>query len=487
MKHTVWLALLATATLSACTQATPEQKIINDAAQALGGRDRIQAIKTITIEGEGTNGNLGQDMTPEATSQTFNVSAYKRVIDVAGGRARIEQTRTPNFQYFQGQAPQKSMQGVDGEVGYNVAANGTATRVANGVANDRRTEIYHHPLTVVRAALDPAAKLSNPRTLENQSVVDISTSNGMSLTLAVDNTTKLPTRVVSMTNNSNLGDVAIETSFADYQDVDGLKLPARLTTKLDAYTMADMRVTTQAVDGEAGDLAAPEAAASAAPIAAPPPATVTVQELAKGIWHLAGQSHHSVLVEFADHLTLIEAPQNPTRTLAVIAKARELRPDKPLTQLVVSHHHFDHSGGVRAAVSEGLTVIAHKASVAFYEGLVKRPATIVPDPLVQNPKPLSIEAVDEEMVLTDKTMTVNLYHVAGSPHADTVLMAYFPRERILVEADVFNPGAAVAPFAANLLENIKKRNLRVDRIAPLHSTIAPYADLVKTVQAGSGN
>ena len=53
---------------------------------------------------------------------------------------------------------------------------------------------------------------------------------------------------------------------------------------------------------------------------------VTAEELAPGVWFLAGQSHHSVVVEFADHLTLIEAPQNDTRTLAVIAKARELRP-----------------------------------------------------------------------------------------------------------------------------------------------------------------
>ena len=129
-----------------------------------------------------------------------------------------------------------------------------------------------------------------------------------------------------MSDNANLGDVAIETSFADYQDVSGLKLPARLTTKTDKYTTAEIRATKQTVDGDAGDLAAPAAAASAPPIAGPPPANVTVQEVAKGIWLLAGQSHHSVLVEFTDHLMLIEAPQNDTRTLAVIAKARELRP-----------------------------------------------------------------------------------------------------------------------------------------------------------------
>ena len=32
----------------------------------------------------------------------------------------------------------------------------------------------------------------------------------------------------------------------------------------------------------------------------------------------------------------------------------------------------------------------------------------------------------------------------------------------------------------NLLENIKKRKLQVDRIVPLHGTIAPFSELEKT-------
>ena len=293
-------------------------------------------------------------------------------------------------------------------------------------------------------------------------------------------TTNLPTRVVSMADNLNLGDVAIETAFADYQDVGGLKLPARLTTTTDRVMTVDIHATKQTVDGPTSDLAAPAAAASRAPVSRTAPANVTVQEVAKGIWWLAGQSHHSVVVEFADHLTLIESPQNDTRALAVIAKARELRPNKPLTTVVVTHHHFDHSGGVRAAVSEGLSVIAHKSTAAFFQSAMTRPHTIVPDALSKNPKPLKIETVDEELELKDATQTLELYHIAGSPHADTLLMAYFPRERILVEADVFTPGAAVAPYAANLMENITKRKLRVDTIVPIHGTIAPFSDLQKS-------
>ncbi len=484
MRHLPF-ALSALALVAACSQPTVEQQIVNDAAEALGGARRIQAVKTLTLEGDGTAGNMGQDMTPEATSQSFTLSGYRRAIDVAGDRVRIEQTRTPNFTYFQGQAPQKQVFGVDGDVGYNVPATGNPTRTSDGAARDRRADIYHHPLTILRAALNPSAQLRNARTLENQSAVEVVTAGGFTFTLAIDGTTKLPTRVVSMTHNVNLGDVAVETTFADYQDVSGLKLPGRLTTKVDRFTTTDLRLARQIVDGDTGDLAAPSAAASAEAVPGAPPANVVAEELARGVWLLAGQSHHSVLVEFSDHIVIIEAPQHDTRTLGVIEKVKELRPNKPMTKLVSTHHHFDHSGGIRAAISQGLTIIAHKASAAFYQEAAGRSHTIAPDALARNPRPASIEVVDDMLVLKDETMTVNLYHIAGNPHADTLLMAYFPRERLLVEADVYSPAAAVHPFTANLLENIAKRRLRVDRVVPLHGPVVPYAELLKTQAAAS--
>ena len=486
MEARPWLLVVAIS-LSACATPTPQKQIVDDAAAALGGRDRILAVKTLVVEGDGRNGNLGQDMTPEATAQGFTVSGYKRTVDVAAGRARVEQTRTPDFLYFQGQAPQKQVFGVDGDVAYNVAAAGNAIRGSNAVAKDRRTEIYHHPLTALRAALDSASTVTNPRTEGNHTFVEVATANGAAFTLVVDSATKLPARVVSKTDNANLGDVAIETSFTDYQDVSGLKLPARLTTKIDGYTNADLHLTKQTVDGDAGDLAAPAAVVSAPPIAGPAPPKVTAEEVAKGVWWLTGQSHHSVLVEFGDHLTLIEVPLNEARSLAVIAKARELVPGKPLTQVVNTHAHFDHSSGIRAAVAEDLTVITHKGNAQYYRAAVERPHTIAPDALAKNPKPLKIETVDEEMTLQDTTRTVNLYHIAGNPHADTLLMAYFPKERILVEADAFSPAgpaapaaAAGEPYAPNLLDNVRKRGLKVDRIVPIHGAIAPFSSLVKT-------
>lgn len=483
MRRTLSIVMLIAAAATACSRSTPEQRTINDAATALGGRDRLLAVKTLVIEGLGTQGNLGQDLTPESTLTSFNVADYKRTIDVAGHRTRTEFTRAPNFRYFAGQTRQKLVTGVDAAVGYNIAANGTATRVSDQTAGDRRAEMHHHPLTSVRAALEQGATVTNARSENGQDLVDVRTAGGVAYTLAIDSTTKLPARVRSMSDNTNLGDVVVETAFADYQAANGLQLPAHLTTTTDTVTTMDIRVRNQLVDAGAGDLAAPAAATSAPAPPAAAPANVVVQSLATGIWFLGGQSHHSVLVEFSDHLTLLEAPQNDVRALAVIAKARELVPGKPLTQLVVSHHHFDHSGGVRAAISEGLTVIVHKNAAAYVEAAAKRPHTLVPDALARNAKPVHVEAVDGQRMLTDGRMTVNLYAISDSAHTDTMLMAYFPRERLLVEVDLFTPGATATPFANNLLENITARNLRIDRIVPLHGAVAPFSELMKTVRA----
>jgi hypothetical protein len=97
-----------------------------------------------------------------------------------------------------------------------------------------------------------------------------------------------------------------------------------------------------------------------------------------------------------------------------------------------------------------------------------------------------VVTVDDAREIKDQTMTVMLYHVAGNPHSDTMLMAYIPRDRVLVEVDAFSPGSPVNPYAANLLENIQNRQLRVDKIVPLHGTIAPLAELVK-VTGGKTN
>src|SRR6187402_3294719 len=87
---------------SGCTPKPPEQQFIDDAMRAVGGRDKVIAVRSIVIEGTGVNYNLGQDMKPEAATQQFAITNYKREFDTEQGKQRLEQVRTPKFAYFQG-------------------------------------------------------------------------------------------------------------------------------------------------------------------------------------------------------------------------------------------------------------------------------------------------------------------------------------------------------------------------------------------------
>ena len=89
----------------------------------------------------------------------------------------------------------------------------------------------------------------------------------------------------------------------------------------------------------------------------------------------------------------------------------------------MSHHHFDHSGGLRVAVAEGLTIVTHRANEAFFKDLVARQHTIVPGRAGEEPAPATFEFVDDQLTLKDKSMEVQLYHLIDNPREGTNLFA----------------------------------------------------------------
>jgi hypothetical protein len=103
MRQTFWTVLIAGAALVALSaQAPAELQIVNDAAQALGGKDRVQAVKTIAIEGEGSSWGAVGGPSPLGAQNLTKVTEYRQLIDVARERMRVTSTRTLQFPFASG-------------------------------------------------------------------------------------------------------------------------------------------------------------------------------------------------------------------------------------------------------------------------------------------------------------------------------------------------------------------------------------------------
>jgi glyoxylase-like metal-dependent hydrolase (beta-lactamase superfamily II) len=135
--------------------------------------------------------------------------------------------------------------------------------------------------------------------------------------------------------------------------------------------------------------------------AAAPAVKVDNAKLGDGVWFLSGGTHHSLVVEFKDYIAVIEGPLNEERSMAVLAEAKKLVPNKPVKYVISTHHHFDHSGGLRTYVAEGATVVTHESNKPFFEKTFQAPATLEPDAQSKVQKPATFQTVSDKWVLTD--------------------------------------------------------------------------------------
>jgi glyoxylase-like metal-dependent hydrolase (beta-lactamase superfamily II) len=75
----------------------------------------------------------------------------------------------------------------------------------------------------------------------------------------------------------------------------------------------------------------------------------------------------SLLSPLAIHAQGGRAALEDERAVAVLAEIKSLVPNKPIRYVINSHHHFDHSGGLRAFAAEGVTVITHEINRTYFE------------------------------------------------------------------------------------------------------------------------
>ena len=465
--------------------ANPGTDIIARAVEALGGRNGVMAVNTLTIEGYGQlayqNGGGNITSSPDAPQKWININGHRREIDLRAWRMVLRQKQANDFVFAaaSGMRGTVAHQGVEGAVAFNITGDGAGakvTRAAAAAARARRIDMLAHPLTLVRAALEPAARLANVRREGVFQLVDVTSPLGDTLTLAVD-AAGLPSWVRWTGPDANLGNVTYRTAFTGYQPVSGLRLPTGLNTTIDFRNIvqAKLYVDRQAVNAPLTAIALPDAVRQAA-APTPPAPIIEASELARGIWYLRGQGN-STLFEFSDHLTLYEAYGSEANARAIFEKARSLVPGKPLTQVIVSHHHFDHTGGLRTAIAEGLTIVTQAGNEALFRELAARPARLFPDALGRSPKPIRILTVDDQLKMRDAAMEIDIYRVVANSHMADGLMVHVPSERLLVQGDLFDASWEIYWWGSTYDDNVRYRKLQVERDVPVHGRVAPIAEV----------
>ena len=506
-------------------EAEPDARTVLQAAVRAMGADNV---KSITYSGTtGYVATPGQNYAPSSDWPANQIVSYTRTIDYDAKSSKLDYTlRQGTGQGGPaggGNAPtvtnplvgdQRTQQFVNGNVAWNM--NGTTVVPAPADAEQRQLEVWLTPHGCLKAALMPGA---NPIviTRNEQGKGRIRAVSFMALgkyrVQCAINDRNLVERIQTYFANPVVGDLYYELVLTNYKDFgNGLMFPSTFHQHHDL----DDDLEGEGVNVSGGhnsfgltianvQINPPNAAAAvpgAARNATVQPVRVESSKVADGFWYVGGGTHASMAVEFRDFVTVIEAPLNEDRSLAVIAEVKKLIPNKPIRYLVSTHHHWDHLGGVRTYVAqEGVTIVLQENNHSYYaEVLTVKPWVIKPDRLSLAPpeevaEGYTFEKVGQKYVLSDGTKVMEIYNVQGLAHAQGMLMAYMPKERIVVEADLFTPpaqGAAlptmVAPSARTFYNNVQRLKLDVQTIAPIHGgRTYPWADFAKYVSAAATN
>ena len=471
---------------------TTAQAAIDAAAAALGGAERILKLRNITLIGYAQyayqNGGGNITALPGAPQKFIAANDYRRVYDLEHGRMRHLERRNDLFPFaaYGGHDFALQNQVLDGAVAYNTNEKGQSFR--GGDVRDRRMWMHTNPVVALRAALNGSAVVSNRRQEGDLTLVDMRLKEGDTLTMAIRPPSNTPAWIRWSGPNANLGEVIYTTHFYGYVPFQGVRLPMGYTTKLDwrDVDLLKLYVDNYLIDTAIEDMAAP--ATLAAPAGrgggaggGPGGVNVQVTPVARGLWRITGGT---MVIEFADHMTLFEVGGGAERVAAVIKAARQIVPSKPVTEVIVSHHHFDHTAGLRQAVAEGLTVISRRDNGVIFREMTSRPTPNFPDALGRNPRPLKFIPVDDHLQLKDATMTVDIYHVIANNHMADAVFAYIPEHKAMIEGDIATAAEDLQWWGDSWLDNINYRKIDVQVNVPVHMDVMTREQVLKMVAPG---
>jgi glyoxylase-like metal-dependent hydrolase (beta-lactamase superfamily II) len=494
VKKGLLIAFVVSGLWSGADRAQDSKATLEVAEAALGAK----GLNSIRISGRGSDYMFGQAYDGDSAWPRFNLTRYSLSIDLSNNSLRDERTRT------QAQSPplgganqpigeQRQTSVFSGAYAWNVGGQGAATpagleRDQRTAVRSRQTQIWLTPQGFIRAALAANATVKTEAVRGNQkTVISFITPNDEKLVGTLDEQ-GLVERIETWFDTPVLGDTKLEAVFKDYKDFGSVKFPTRIIQQEGGYPILDVTIADVKANA-AVPIDVPDNIKQFKPSSSEP---IKPEKLSDGVWSIPTNSYQvpkTFAVEFRDHIVAIEAPDSEERSIASIEAIKKAIPNKPITYIINTHTHFDHSGGLRTYAAEGATILTYWQNIAYYEQVWANSRTIHPDRLAKSGRKPVFEGLIGTRVLKDDSRELDIYHYAGNFHNPGMLMVYLPKEAILIEADSFNPPnnpedpPTAIPNLVQFYSVVEALGLNVEQIVPIHGRPVTMDDARKAIES----
>jgi glyoxylase-like metal-dependent hydrolase (beta-lactamase superfamily II) len=506
------LILIMTVALLGCSKANDDASIAEKTAAAMGGNAALLAVTTQQTTASGQLFEPEQTFRPGDPPLSVSTFQYTLTQDLAGGRFRYAWGRDVVYPFPATLTYSEVISGNQGFVDGQDTANAAAVRA--GMLSVRVTTLTKlqrltSPVALMRTALEApqSVEARQDEQFNGKAHHVLALPDSVSpIRLFIDPETFLPAKADTMEDDPIYGDTRFEVLYTDWRRTGEIMVPFRLTQNVSGLgktitmqteerTAAQNNVQIQpgvldvpsdlivahdpadALRGERMSQLFLRRQALGLPSYVDQSRSVVFTESSpgSGVWHVTGGTHHSLVVVMADHVIVVEPALFESRSLAVIAEIKSRFPGKPIRDIIVTHFHFDHSGGVRAYAAEGAEVIVGAASQAHFQAMMAAPHTVVPDALHNSPRQVTVTAVPATgLTLTDGVRTVGVYPVQNT-HAEDMVIAHVSGENLVFVSDLLSPPSATmtaADIPQSLTSAFTTFGLTVNKIAGGHGTMA---------------
>jgi glyoxylase-like metal-dependent hydrolase (beta-lactamase superfamily II) len=507
-----YMSTISAALLLAISQLQPAaaqavNNLVSDAVKALGGADALRALKTVSISGEAKYWEPGQSKVAGGEPKHVEDVKFTITRDLAGGMARTQWDRDHKYpdpaliiKYTETASPTGGF--VTDDKGAHAAMAGA--RLATHLRELARTS----PTLLLKA-------MDNPKDVKTVNLQVGKTSyravsfadGGNTFIIAFDPVTKLPAAIRTMDDDNVHGDAPFDAVLGDWKSVGNVKVAHSISTRINGIEVGKVTYTQVTANPTvaADTFAVPDAVKSALKGPAtgnvphqwiirrlymsrfvdseqpfvPPGGKLSLVELAPGVQHTQGGGANNLIVEMDDHLVMFDSPYGEAQSRMAIDLAKAKYPGKPIKYLVQTHHHMDHSGGMRTYVAEGATILVAAQTQAYFNKALRNARAVANDEQQKARKPVKIVAVKDQHVLKDKAGNeIRIYNIKN-PHADGYLLGHVVKANVVFVTDLISPRGPVARSEGSLAvgEALKKYGITGSTIAGGHGTTAKQAEI----------